>query len=228
MREQLDKAKMIFLNRGTERVISGEKLAPPNPHCATCGVAYATLIVDTKRAKLSDLVEDVLKDQLSYGEDFSIKREADILYDIDEDIHLEKTFEELGLKADTFITVSDEADEDTRVDLVFSIIEKVPAAEDERLISLAEDLNIAKKPKAPTPAPETNGHAITNGTAPEKPNSLTNGTTNGATKRKADEAGFEDEIARKKGRVMEEPQKNGDKVEIIDDENEGAILIPDD
>ena len=108
MREQLDKAKMVFLTRGTERVISSESLRRPNPECTTCGVVYVNIEVDVKRAKLSDLVEDVLKGQLGYDGDFSIKRENDLLYDIDEDIHLEKTFAELSLTADSFITVSDE------------------------------------------------------------------------------------------------------------------------
>jgi ubiquitin-like 1-activating enzyme E1 B len=127
LRSQLHKAKFSFLTRSTERVIATESLQPPKPHCATCGVAYATLVVDTKRATLSDLVENVLKTQLGYGEDFSVKRDADLLYDVDEDVHLDKTFEELGLRADTFITVFDEADEDAKVDVVFSVIEKEAA-----------------------------------------------------------------------------------------------------
>jgi ubiquitin-like 1-activating enzyme E1 B len=226
MRQQLDKAKMVFLTRGTERVISSEGLRPPNPQCATCGVAYATLVVDTKRAKLSDLVEDVLKGQLGYGEDFSVKHDANILYDVDEDIHLEKTFEELSLKADTFITVFDEADEDAKVDVVFSVIER-EAGEDAKPINLTEELKIATKPKLVAAAPETNGHATTNGTVPAV-KGLANGTTNGATKRKADDAGIEDEIVKKKGKVMEEPPQNGDDVVILDDTNDGAIIINDD
>lgn len=224
MREQLNKAKMVFLTRGTERVISSEGLRPPNPDCATCGVAYETLVVDTKRAKLSDLVEDVLKGQLGYGEDFSVKRENDLLYDVDEDVHLEKTFAELGLKADTFITIFDEADENAKVDVIFSVIQK-DVAEDGKPIQLPEELKIATKPKKP--APEANGHATVNGTVPTT-NGITNGTTNGAAKRKADDAGLEDEITRKKGKVMEEPQKNGDDIVVLDDTNDGAIIIDDD
>ncbi|KAF1944528.1 hypothetical protein EJ02DRAFT_464112 [Clathrospora elynae] len=229
MREQLDKAKMVFLTRGTERVISSESLRPPNPNCATCGVAYATLHVDTKRAKLSDLVEYVLKEQLGYGEDFSVKRHADLLYDVDEDVHLNKTFEELSLKADTFITVFDEADENAKVDVVFSVIEH-EFTENAKPLRLPEELKIAAKPKAP--ASETTGHATTNGTVPNAistgaTNGTTNGTTNGATKRTASDAGLEDAIVRKKGKIMEELQKSDDIV-IIDDANDGVILIDDD
>lgn len=199
MRGQLNKAKFAFLTRSNERVIASENLQPPNPHCATCGVAYATLEVDAKRAKLSDLI-DTLKEQLGYGEDFSVKRENDLLYDIDEDVHLEKTFEELGLKADTFITVFDEADENTKVEVQLSVIEK-EIGEDEKALRLPEDVRIAKKPQKPEP--ETNGHA--------------------ATKRKADDAGLEEDITRKKGKVMEESRKHGDDVVVIEDD--GAIVL---
>jgi ubiquitin-like 1-activating enzyme E1 B len=218
MRGQLDKAKYSFLTRSTERVISSESLQKPNPNCATCGVAYATLVVDTKRAKLSDLVEDVLKGQLGYGEDFSVKHDADLLYDVDEDVHLEKTFGELNLKADTFITVFDEADKDAKVDVIFSVIEK-EADEGEKPLSLPDDITIAKKPE--TPAPETNGHA--NGKIDATMHPETNGALNGATKRKASVAGLEDDITRKKGKVMEESGANADDVLVIEDD--GAIIL---
>jgi ubiquitin-like 1-activating enzyme E1 B len=226
LRKELDKAKMVFLTRSTERVISSESLRPPNPHCATCGVAYATLEVDTERAKLSDLVEIILREQLGYGKDFSVKRDADILYDVDEDIHLDKTFEELGLTGDRFITISDDADEDTRVDVVFSVILKKFIEEDASL-RLSGELKIPTKPRAP--APETNGHATINGTVPNGvPKGVTNGSTIGATKRKASDASLEDDIVRKKGKVMEEAQMSDGHIVIQDDPNDGAIVIDDD
>jgi ubiquitin-like 1-activating enzyme E1 B len=216
LRSQLHKAKFSFLTRSTERVIATESLQPPKPHCATCGVAYATLVVATKRATLSDLVENVLKTQLGYGEDFSVKRDADLLYDVDEDVHLDKTFEELGLRADTFITVFDEADEDAKVDVVFSVIEK-EAAEDAPPISLPEEVVIAKKPAKPVP--ETNGNKIDATMHP-----ATNGV-NGATKRKASDAGLEveEDIVRKKGKVMEQNGVKDDDVVVIEDD--GAIVL---
>ncbi|KAE8842518.1 hypothetical protein HRS9139_01815 [Pyrenophora teres f. teres] len=227
MREQLDKAKMVFLTRGTERVISSESLRPPNPHCATCGVCYAELHVDTKRAKLSALVDTILKEQLGYGEDFSIKRDADILYDIDEDIHLDKTFEELGLKGDTFLTISDDADENAKVDVVFSIIQQ-EFTENANPLRLPGEVEIAMKPKAPRL--ETNGHATINGTLPHGRSKATiNGTANGSTKRTASEAGLEDDLVRKKGKVIEEAQKkDDDHIVIQDDKDDGAIVIDDD
>ncbi|KAI4924535.1 hypothetical protein J4E85_007651 [Alternaria conjuncta] len=222
MRDQLDKAKMVFLTRSTERVISSESLRPPNPHCATCGVCYATLHVDTPRAKLSDLINMVLKEKLGYGEEFSVKRDSDILYDMDEDIHLDKTFKELNLMNDTFLTVSDDSEEDAKVDLVLCIIH-TEFTENANPLRLPDEIKIPIKPKAP--APETNGHATVNGAAT---NGVTNGSTNGAAKRTASQAGLEDDLVRKKGKVMEESQKKDDGHITIEDDKDGAIVIDDD
>ncbi|KAF2131529.1 ubiquitin-activating enzyme E1 3 [Dothidotthia symphoricarpi CBS 119687] len=218
-KELMQKAKMVFLTRSTERVLSSDSLRKPNPHCATCGIAYATLVVDPSRAKLSDLVEGVLKGQLGYGEEFAINRGQDLLYDQDEDFHLEKTFAELNLKADSFITVYDGADEGAKVDVVFSVIEQEVSG-DAKPIHMPEELHIAEKPAVA--APETNGHALSDRTA----NNTVNGHLNGAAKRKASEAGLEDELSRKKGKVAEVPSKVTND-EVIEIEDDGAIVIDD-
>lgn len=227
MREQLDRAKMVFLTRSTERTISSEPLRPPNPHCATCSVCYVVLDADTKRAKLSDLV-DLVKEKLGYAEEFSVKRDADILYDVDEDIHLDKTFEELGLKGDTFVTVSDDAEENARVDVVFSIAHQA-FAEAEKPLRVPEQIQIATKPKAPTP--DANGNATVNGTVADGDASdAADGSANGAIKRTATEAGLNDDLIRKKGKVMEASSKKQDSDHVIiqDENSNGAIVIEDD
>jgi ubiquitin-like 1-activating enzyme E1 B len=217
LKNELDKAKMIFLTRSTERVISSEGLRPPNPECPVCSPTQSTLIVDTSRATLHDLVEDLLRLQLGYGEEFSVNSEAGILYDPEEDQNLTKTFGELGLKNDSFITVIDESDEDAKVNLVFSISEK-QLESDRKPVHLSEKLKIPLKPKAAAPA-ETNGHVhrVANGVT-------TNGLTiNGKRKRGADEAGLEEELAKKRGKVAPAPADD----DIIVVEDEGAIIIDD-
>ncbi|KAF2003257.1 hypothetical protein P154DRAFT_532373 [Amniculicola lignicola CBS 123094] len=230
LRNDLDKAKMIYLTRANERVLTSEKLQPPNPTCPVCSVAQSTLIVDTSRATLNDLVDGLLRLQLGYGDEFSINSEAGILYDPEEDANLDKTFSELGLKEDAFITIIDEADENTKVNLVFSISEK-QIDKDTKPLHLAEKLKIATKPKqvelvvapapAPVPVPVTNGHKHTH-THP-----ATNGVSNGKRKRTADDAelGIETEIITKKGKIAAVPD---DDVVVVQDTSGGAILIEDD
>ncbi|KAF2018645.1 ubiquitin-activating enzyme E1 3 [Aaosphaeria arxii CBS 175.79] len=215
MRNELEKAKMVFLTRSTERVISSEPLRPPNPECPVCSVAQSTLEVDTSRATLKDLVEDLLRLQLGYGEEFSVNSEAGILYDPEEDENLPKAFNELGLKDGSFITVIDESDENAKVNLVLSITEK-SLDKDSKPINLPAEITIANKPKA-APVAETNGHVEAG----------TNGVTNGKRKREADEVDIESANATKRGKVaVTDPQEND--ILVVDDATDGAILIDDD
>lgn len=217
MRDELDKAKMVFLVKSTERVISSEVLRSPNPECPVCSVAQSTLVVDPSRATLNDLVEDLLKLQLGYGEEFSVTSEAGILYDPELDDNLSKKFPELGVKADSFITIIDEQDENPRVNVVFTISEQ-PLPDDTKPVRLPGKLHIAQKPKT-TATPEVNGQTAV----------ATNGI-NGKRKRDATEAELEDDLIRKRGKVAEEPStsgQNGDAI-VLDDSTGGAIVIDDD
>jgi ubiquitin-like 1-activating enzyme E1 B len=219
--KKLSKAKMVFLApNGTERRLTTEGLSPPNPSCPVCSVAQSTIVVDTNRATLNDLVEGLLRLQLGYGEEFSINSEAGLLYDPEEDANLGKTFTELGLVNDASITIIDDADEGARVNLVLHISEQ-QLGSGATPIDLAQKLEIPLKPKA-APA-ETNGDS-----RPIVSNGLANGVTNEATnglKRTADDAGLEDELVKKKGKVAAKPD---DDVVIVDDANDGIITIDDD
>jgi hypothetical protein len=48
------------------------------------------------RATLNDLVEDFLRLQLGYGEEFVVNNEIGLLYDVDETENLDKKLSELG------------------------------------------------------------------------------------------------------------------------------------
>ncbi|KAF3042278.1 E1 ubiquitin-activating protein uba2 [Didymella keratinophila] len=218
--EQLKRhAQVVFLTRSTERNLAADLVQPPNPECPTCSVTQITLTVDTARAKLKDFVDDVLKSQLGYGEEFSVTKNGDLLYDADEDEHLDKTFSELGIGTGSSVIVIDDADEDKKVNVEFSIDAKeLPSAD--KPINLLEDLKIATRPKAaiPVAAPATNGHGHAN----------TNGTSNGTTggvKRSADEASLEDDIVRKKGKVMEGKQiMDAEDILVIEDEKDDGVI----
>lgn len=219
MREDLSKAKMVFLERSGARVINSDTLKPPNPNCSVCGVMQSRLIVDPGRATLNNLVEDVLKKQLGYGEEFSINSEAGTLYDPDLDDNLEEKFSDLGVKADSFLTIIDDDDENPRVNLSLSISEK-SLPEGSNPVQVPGKLEIARKPKFAS-APITNGD--TNGHAEPSPAS---------TKRKR---GLEEsEATPHKEAKLAKLQRNvkaevfqGDNVVIADDEPDGAIVIDD-
>jgi ubiquitin-like 1-activating enzyme E1 B len=213
LRNELDKGRWISLSGSSERLkrsFGFERLQPPNPKCPVCSGVQSTLLVDTSRATLNDLVQDLLRLQLGYGEEFSINSESGLLYDPEEDQNLPKTFDELGLKQDTFITVVDESDENAKVNVVFAISEQALDS-DSKPIHLSDKLKIPTKPKDAAPA-ETNGHT----------HPITNGVSNGKRKREADAADVEIELAAKRGKVIPEPS---DGIVLIDDPDEGVIAI---
>lgn len=218
--EQLKRhAQVVFLTRTTERNLAADLVQPPNPECPTCSVTHITLTVDAARAKLRDLVGDVLKNQLGYGEEFSITKDGELLYDADEDEHMDKTFSELSITTGSSLIVIDDADEDKKVNVEFSIDAKELSSADKPIQPL-EDLKIATRPKTaiPVAAHATNGHgpAHTNGTS--------NGTM-GGVKRSADEASLEDDIVRKKGKVMEEKQvMDAEDILVIEDEKDDGVI----
>lgn len=221
--EQLKRqAKSVFLNRGTDRMLAPETLSAPNPECPTCSVAQITLTVDIKRATLGNLVNEVLKEQLGYGEEFSITKEGDLLFDADEDAHLDKTFSELGLATGSSVTVIDDADEDRKVNVQLTIYAKDLPSSD-KPISMLENLKIATNPKSTVPnaGPATNGHGHANGTV----NGTANGTMGGALKRTADQASLEDDLVRKKGKVMEGKRvMDTDDILVIGDDKDDGII----
>ena len=219
MRGDIAKAKMVFLERSGARVINSDTLKPPNPNCNVCSVMSSTLIVDPERATLNDLVEDVLKTQLGYGDEFSINNEVGTLYDPDLDDNLSKKFSDLGVKADSFLTVIDDDEDNPRVNLSFAILERT-LPEDTRAVQLPKEIQIAHKPK-------------------DAPAAATNGDTNGhmtlppvGTKRKRSledpESGLQQD--NKRGKIQMPSQAMGfqdNDLVIADDSNDGAIVIDD-
>lgn len=219
MRGELQKAKMVFLERSSARVINSDTLKPPNPKCNVCGVMSSTLIIDPDRATLNDLVEDVLKSELGYGDEFSINNEVGTLYDPDLDDNLSKKFSDLGVKADSFLTVIDDDEESPRVNLSLAIVEKA-LPEDTKAVQLAKKLDITRKPKD-TPAFTTNGE--TNGHVTASP-------VGTKRKRSIEDPGNGLQQENKRGKIQMSSKANGfqdDDLIIPDDSHDGAIVIDD-
>ncbi|KAL2849563.1 hypothetical protein BJY01DRAFT_210523 [Aspergillus pseudoustus] len=205
-------AKMVFLERSGARAINSDSLNPPNPNCPICSVTHAKIKIDLERATLNELVGDILRQQIGYGEEFSVNTEQGIIYDPDLEDNLPKKLSELGIKASSFITVVDE-DDDPRVNLQLVV---VTLESQEQAIVLDKVPGIPRKPKAPTPTPEIE---------------QTNGTSNlGKRKRDADGADIEINYEHPTKRVANGSTTDGDKSNPInlDETAAGAILIDDD
>lgn len=205
--KELQKAVPVFNIMSTERRISAEaSLFPPNPDCPVCGVAWSKVTVNPKRSTLGDLVEK-LKDDMGYTEEFNVTTgDARIVYDPDLEDNLGKKLRELGIGAGSFITVTDDRDEEPRVALVLAVVEK---ADTEDVVVLDKVEIPAKRVKIehPTTA-DINGAPISS-----------------KAKRKADEAGLEDEHKRKMGKMKETADDDDGDIVMLGPPNEGVILI---
>ncbi|OAA63056.1 Molybdenum cofactor biosynthesis, MoeB [Cordyceps fumosorosea ARSEF 2679] len=210
LKGEYDQAKEVFLTPfAPARLLAPDKSRKPNPDCPVCGVFNASIVVDLSRATLSDIVEGFLKENLGLGDrEFSVNNDVGILYDFDETNNLPKKLTELGVRNGSFLTIMDDSDEDTLVNIVLDIEEGTLEATEKPYKAVGEDkYNIARKPKA-TP-PETNGISQSNGTVKVE---VTKGV-----KRSIDDG---EQQPLKKARIEQ------DEVVLVEDAG-GAIVIDD-
>lgn len=111
--------KTVFLSRRPERVFNNEASAAPNPGCEVCGVARGVLHCDTSTATLGNLV-DALRAKHGYGEEMSILTSS-LVYDADFDDNVDSFLAEMSIGPGVFVTVVDDEDDNTRVNLVLLV-----------------------------------------------------------------------------------------------------------
>ncbi|KXX77069.1 Ubiquitin-activating enzyme E1-like [Madurella mycetomatis] len=214
-----DKVREVFLTpSSTARLLASDKYREPNPDCPVCGVFQTRAYVDLSRATLNDLVGDFLKLQLGYGDkEISVSNEVGILYDPDETDNLDKKLSDLGIKPDSFLTITDEDEDDPYIN--------VEPLDDKPIKGTSsEEIKIPTKPKR-TPAPEANG---LNCPGPGKDIEPQIGTATDAipTKRPHPES-TEDAAAVKKAKTAAAPSAD-DKVVVVDDSAAGGAIVIDD
>ncbi|EAW06727.1 E1 ubiquitin-activating protein ubaB [Aspergillus clavatus NRRL 1] len=217
LKEDYQNAKMVFLERSGARALNSDTLKPPNPNCPVCSVATARIKIDPERATVNDLVQDILRLQLGYGEEFSLSNELGTIYDPDLEDNLPKKLSDLGIKNESFLTVVDEEDDQPRVNLELVVVvpeKPTPATTEEKPVALEKIIEIPRKPKEPEP-----------------PVSEPVNRTPVLTKRKrdAEEAGLTNGDERSK-RLASASVAEGDGSNpiVLDEADGGAILIDDD
>ncbi|KAH6620847.1 hypothetical protein B0J18DRAFT_209285 [Chaetomium sp. MPI-SDFR-AT-0129] len=173
LKGEYDKTKEVFLTPfAPARLLASDRSREPNPDCPVCSVFQTRAYVDLSRATLNDLVEDFLKLELGYGEkEISISNEVGILYDPDETDNLTKKLSELGIKSDSFLTITDEDDDEPFVNVVVAIQEAEEPLTDKPIRGISEqEIKIPNKPKkTPTPgvAASFTNDSTKNGTSAE-------------------------------------------------------------
>ncbi|KAJ5956331.1 hypothetical protein N7501_010610 [Penicillium viridicatum] len=148
--------KMVFLERSGARVINSDSLNPPNPVCAVCSPAVARVEIDPELATLEHLIQGVLQMELGYGEEVAVAFGDQLIYDADFTDNLAKRFSDLGIKNESIITILDENEPDTRVNLELVIIERnEPSSKDSKPATLQKLVEIPLKPEQVKPEQPT-------------------------------------------------------------------------
>ncbi|KAI0402346.1 hypothetical protein F4802DRAFT_576178 [Xylaria palmicola] len=171
LRGEFDKAQEVFLTPfAGQRLLAPDRPRAPNPDCPICGNYQASVCVDLTRATLNDLVEDFVKLQLGFGDrDFAVNSESGLLYDPDETDNLSKLLSELGINQNSFVTIVDEEEDDTFINVVLNIQSTPIESAGKPIKGLQPDMapEIPRKPKR-EPTAEMNGQHEPASEAPAK------------------------------------------------------------
>ncbi|KAI1644103.1 SUMO-activating enzyme subunit uba-2 [Daldinia loculata] len=163
LRGEYDKAREVFLTPfAPQRLLGTDRPRLPNPECPVCGAYNVNINVDLSKATLNDLVE-FIKQQLGYGEkEFAINSDAGLLYDPDETDNLDKNLNELGVKQNSFVTIVDEDDDDTFINVVINIQEAKLADKPIEGLQVDQEHSIPRRAKKVLTI-QSNGISQTNG-----------------------------------------------------------------
>ncbi|KAF4992518.1 hypothetical protein FGRMN_7117 [Fusarium graminum] len=163
-------SKEVFLTPfAPARLLAPDRSREPNPDCPVCGVYFTSVVADLSRATLRDFVDDIVKSKLGFeGKEFVVNNDVGTLvecFEDGDDENLPKKLSELGIKKDSFLTVIDQDDDDTFVNVVLNIQEGT-LEEDKKAIEAAfsETPDIPRRPKKPQPV-EATGNGEVNGKA---------------------------------------------------------------
>ncbi|KAJ5990208.1 hypothetical protein N7499_010735 [Penicillium canescens] len=223
LQQDMAHAKTVFLERSGARAINSESLNPPNPNCPVCSLLQVRVEADPEVATVNDLVEGVLRMELGY-KDLSIYHGTEEIYESSElEDNLEKKLSHWGIGQNSFLKVTDNSEEDARVDIEIIILEKSKPSPDDTVevkdskpAKLQEMIDIPLQAEPQTvaqrsseSAASTNGETVTGKRKREGSSDLTNEHN---SKRVA--SGFV-------------PGMDSNGPIVLDDDEEGAILIDD-
>ncbi|ORY56982.1 uncharacterized protein BCR38DRAFT_450485 [Pseudomassariella vexata] len=227
LKGEYEKAKEVFLTpAGLQRLLAPDRPRRPDPNCPVCSVYRLIVYVDLAYATLDDLINGFVRKQLGYGsKDLAVSTEAGVVYDSEEEDNLPKKLRELGIGQDSFITVVDEDDDDTFVNVILSIHQATEPLGDKHIKDLEPDKapEIPRKPKK-VPAVESVVASQTNGKTHALDEDPNDGNNKDLKRARQDDS----EIVRLPKRLKTTTQSRGDDVVIVDDESgTGAIVIDD-
>lgn len=229
LRGEYGKARFLWLSSGTLRT---DTLDEPNPECPVCSVAMARVRVDLEKATLADLVQEILRTKLGYGEEITVMNATGIVYDPDLEDNLEKRLTDLEIGENSFLLIKDE-DDDSRIDLQLAI-EAIKPEDGEKCVILAEkEGEIFEIPKKAKKDPQEDG-AKGEENGDEDDIVMTNGapiTTVVTGKRKRPLEDDMDDVTNPTKKMQREggkpAMKDTEAQAIVIDDDDGVLVIDD-
>ncbi|EXJ75101.1 ubiquitin-like 1-activating enzyme E1 B [Cladophialophora psammophila CBS 110553] len=227
LKDDYARTRWLWLGIGSLRT---DQLDPPNPECPVCSVAMARVHVDIEKATLGDLVQDVLRTRLGYGEEVTVMSEAGLIYDPDLEDNLEKKLSDLNIGDAGFILVKDEND-NPRVDLQIAIEVKKPEDETKAVLLVEKEGEALEVPRKPEKQAVPDGDQVENDDADGLV--IMNGVSStaklpaGKRKRPLDDEGDESATQAKKLQGMSSAEFTNHRgtEAIVIDEDDGALVI---
>ncbi|KAF4339999.1 ubiquitin-like 1-activating enzyme E1 B [Fusarium beomiforme] len=150
-------SKEVFLTPfAPARLLAPDRSREPNPECPVCSVYFTSIVADLSRATLKHLVDDIVKSKLGFeSKEFVVNNDIGTLvecFEDGDDENLPKKLGDLGIKKDSFLTIIDQDDEDTFVNVVINVQEGT-LKEDEKPVkaTFSENPKIPRRLKQPQP-----------------------------------------------------------------------------
>ncbi|KAH3684898.1 hypothetical protein WICPIJ_004122 [Wickerhamomyces pijperi] len=107
--------RAIFASEAKDRFLSSGELDHPNPKCSACSVTRGVANIDLSLT-FRQLI-DALVEKYGYDEEIALSVGSKILYDLDLDDNVEKSFTELKVKYGDHLEILDETDVKGTVEL---------------------------------------------------------------------------------------------------------------
>ncbi|KAF5966783.1 ubiquitin-like 1-activating enzyme E1 B [Fusarium coicis] len=171
LKGEYTQSKEVFLTPfAPARLLAPDRSREPNPECPVCSVHFTTIVADLSRATLKDLVDDIVLSKLGFeGKEFVVNNDIGTLvecFEDGDDENLPKKLTDLGIKKDSFLTVIDQDDEDTFVNVVINVQEGT-LKEDEKPVkaTFPDAPEIPRRPKKLQPISANGNGELNNGQA---------------------------------------------------------------
>lgn len=120
LRSTWSQAKMVWLSRQPNKILSLSQLPQPNSQCSICRAVYLPISYKPGAFTLGQFVDQVVVDKVGFNGHVIVREGSRVLFETEDfEDNKDKTFEDMGLTEGVFLTVLD--DDEPHYPVQFSI-----------------------------------------------------------------------------------------------------------